>query len=30
MQSRYPDAINPTALVLSAVTAWKREKNNRD
>ena len=26
MQARYPDNLNPSALVLSAVTAWKRKK----
>jgi glyoxylase-like metal-dependent hydrolase (beta-lactamase superfamily II) len=30
MRSRFPDKINPSALVLSAVTAWKKEKKNRD
>jgi glyoxylase-like metal-dependent hydrolase (beta-lactamase superfamily II) len=29
MRSRFPDVVNPSALVVSAVTAWKRVKNNR-
>jgi glyoxylase-like metal-dependent hydrolase (beta-lactamase superfamily II) len=28
MQRHYPDHLNPSALVLSAVTAWKRKKAN--
>ncbi|SHH31248.1 MBL fold metallo-hydrolase [Streptomyces sp. 3214.6] len=28
VQARFPDNLNPSALVLSAVTAWKRKKAN--
>lgn len=29
MKSRFPDTVNPSALVMSALTAWKGEENDR-